>query len=95
METNIMKLSFDFLLEQLEEKDVLMDSGEETKAAQIVRAGLNISPEFWDNFITLFSNSEGMSDLLGVQRERVASIPTKIKEIINNIESKDKKEKFV
>lgn len=90
-----MKLSYDFMLEQLEEKDILMDSGEETKAAQIVRAGLNISPEFWNNFITLFSNSEGVAELLGVQREKVAAIPNKIKEIIDNIDSKNKKEKFV
>lgn len=90
-----MRLSFDSLLEQLEKKDILMDSGEETKTSQIVQAGLNISPEFWDNFITLFSNVDGISELFGIPREKVSNIPAKIQEVINKLDSKNKKEKFI
>ncbi len=90
-----MRLSFDSMLEQLEKKDILMDSGEDTKASQVVQAGLNISSEFWDNFKTLFANVDGIAELFDIPREKVPNIPAKIQEIMNKIDSKNKKEKFI
>jgi hypothetical protein len=60
-----------------------MDSGLETKAVQAVRAGENLRGEdetsFWDDFIQLCANSDGLAELLGVRREQVTSWPKKIR----------------
>jgi hypothetical protein len=89
-------LSFDFMLEQLEQElnpAPLMDSGVESKGMQVVRAGLALrgkgDSSFWQDFIKLCANANGLADLLNVKRETVTSWASKIQEAISAVEKHD------
>jgi hypothetical protein len=90
-----MTLTFSILLEQMESGNgsPLMDSGEETRAASVIRAGLDLHGEdessFWEEFSDLCSNSDGMADLLGVSSEQVAGWPAKIRDKLDHVEKHD------
>lgn len=100
-------VSFAQLLEQLEknkENTPLMTSGESGPALTVIRSGKELHSEgetpFWDEFISLCSNSDGLADLLGVSREKVNSWPARIQgqlEKLNQDNSQDvgKEEKEV
>lgn len=86
-------ISFAQLLEQLEkqkESTPLMTSGEDGPALVVVKSGKNLHDDgqtsFWDEFISLCGNSEGVADLLGVSREKVNSWPARIKEQLDKIQ---------
>ena len=84
-----MALSFEILLAAMENtSSPLMDSGEESKATHVVQAGLNLRNDhsFWDDFIQLCSNTEGLSQLLGVPREAVVSWASKIRTALDKAE---------
>jgi hypothetical protein len=86
-------VSFAQLLEQLQKEkseSPLMGSGEENgQIMAVLKAGNDLHNEketsFWDEFISLCSNAEGLSQLLGVSKEKVNSWPSKIKEGINDL----------
>lgn len=60
----------------------------ETKIIAI-RAGNNLSNDFWDDFLKLCNQSHALSDLLGVRREVIASWPQRIREGIAQVEKLD------
>lgn len=68
----------------------LMDSGEESQIINVVRTGKDLHKEeqtpFWDEFITLCSDSSGLSSLLGVSQEKILSWPSRIKEALDKLE---------
>lgn len=74
---------YEEMLKDRAQQSPLMDSGLETKALQIVRAGKELRGDeessFWDDFIQLLSNSEGVAELFGVSQEKVATWPHRIK----------------
>lgn len=84
-----MSISFATLVEQLNKGDILMTSGEESKAMQAVRAGNNLSPDFWNQFMSLCSNADGLSELFNINKDRVLAMPTRIKENLKKVENKD------
>jgi hypothetical protein len=90
------KLSFAELWLFMEQESPLMDSGEESQAVQLVRAGEELRKEdessFWDDFLSLLSNSEGFAELLGVTPEQIMAWPDKIRQIRERLE-KDKNQK--
>lgn len=51
------------------------------KAMEVVRKGMNLGGDrdFWDDFLSLCGNVEGMSDLLGAPREKVTSLGERIR----------------
>lgn len=51
--------------------------------------GLNVANDFWDNFILVCNNKEGLAALLNISSDKVASWPLLIKQ---NLE-KSKQEK--
>lgn len=51
--------------------------------------GINVANNFWDNFILVCNNKEGMAVLLNVSPEKVASWPLAVQE--NLEKSKDHK----
>lgn len=88
-------LSFAQLWEIVDqEKSPLMSSGEESQAMQVVRAGINLRQDegasFWDDLIQLCSNAQGVADLLGVKREVVASWASRIRDVLDDIETHDR-----
>lgn len=83
-------VSFYQLWEQMELNTPLMDSGEDTKAVQVIRAGNNLHKEdqrpFWDEFMELCSNSEGMADLLNVDSSTVLNWTSKIRNLLEKVQ---------
>jgi len=79
-----MTLSFRSLWEQMDKKSPLMTSGMDSQALTAVRAGDGLHQEgetsFWDEFITLCANREGLAELFDVSPEKVSSWPNRIKE---------------
>jgi hypothetical protein len=83
-----MHLSFAQMWEQIEKDKArpspLMSSGEDDRAMSVIRAGKDMRKEgdtpFWDDFITLCNNVDGLAQLLGVDRHVVSSWPGKIQE---------------
>lgn len=92
MKTSFFKL-WDNISILKEQKDI------ETPAMKAIHTGINIDENFWDNFILLCNNPEGMSDLLGVSSEQITGWGNKIKhnlELVNkNINSDSQKTKVI
>lgn len=68
----------------------LMGSGEDDKHLTVVRTGQEMHKEgqvpFWDEFISLCSDAEGLSQLLGISKEKVSSWPPRIQEALSKLE---------
>jgi hypothetical protein len=87
-------VSFAQLLEQLEKSKSqalpLMTSGEDGRALNVVRIGKEFHDKnetpFWDEFISLCGNTEDMSELLGVSKEKILSWPSKIQDMLDRLE---------
>lgn len=75
------------------EESPLMGSGEDSEAIEVVRAGKNLRKEddspFWDEFISLCSNTRGMANLLNVAPEKISNWPAKITEALEKLEKND------
>lgn len=75
--------------------------GEESRAAEVVRKGMNLGGDrdFWDDFLSLCGNVEGMSDLLGAPREKITSLGERIrgmrKEIGEASEGSSKRDRVI
>ena len=79
-----MSLSFSSLWEQMEEKTPLMTSGLDSQVLTVIRAGEDLHGEdensFWDEFISLCSNRQGLADLLDISPEKIGNWPARIKD---------------
>ena len=68
----------------------LMHSGEDDRQLATVRTGQQLHNEkqipFWDEFTSLCSDTEGLSQLLGVSKEMVSTWPARIREAISKLE---------
>lgn len=58
-----------------------------TAAVDAIITGLNVSEDFWDNFILVCNNKGGMADLLNVTPEKIASWPAAISSNLNKSKS--------
>lgn len=62
-----------------------MTSGEDQRALTAIRIGNELHDEdqvsFWDEFISLCGSTDGLSELLGVSRDKIQSWPNRIKEM--------------
>lgn len=71
----------------------LMDSGDENRSLRVVRSGNsfrnNDDGSFWEEFISLCGDAEGMAGLLGVRREQVANWPSRIRKAKDRVEMHD------
>lgn len=85
-------VSFRQLWEQMAKNQIspLMDSGESSAALNVVKAGKELRKEdetqFWDDFVSLCSNSDGLADLLDVNAEKIRSWPGKIKDMLDKLD---------
>lgn len=92
-----MVVSFAQLWEQIEKdkarRSPLMSSGEDNRALVIVRTGKEMHKEgqtpFWDEFISLCGNTDGLAQLLGVKPDQVRTWPAKIQEALNKLDQQN------
>lgn len=59
------------------------------KATAAVRAGLNLRPDFWDDFLKVCNQSQALSELLGVRREVIARWPSAVRAALAAVERQD------
>jgi hypothetical protein len=87
-----MGISFLQLWEQMNDVP-LMDTGEDTQAMAVIRAGIDLRPDedvsFWQDFMDLCSNTEGMAELLDVRPEQVSRWSEKIQKYLEKSEAKE------
>ena len=85
--------SFSELWDIMESDSPLMGTGLDSDALSVVRAGKDLRSEeessFWDDFISLCSNSRGLSELLNVAPEKISNWPAKIHEMMEKLESQE------
>lgn len=71
-------------------KSPLMSSGEDDRALVVARIGKEMHEEgetsFWDEFVTICNNADGLSQLLGVPAGQIRSWPAKIQEVLDKLE---------
>ena len=62
---------------------------ENDAAIDVIFTGLNVADDFWDNFILVCNNKDGLAALLGVSPDKVVSWPPIIQEHLNKAKAKD------
>ena len=77
--------SLGFLIESLRKKD-FKNKDKQEKIKEIISFGKNIREDFWDDFILLLNNAEGLAALLSVPEDVVATWHHEIKK---NLKDKD------
>ena len=87
-------ISFGNLWERLEDEKALLDSGEDTKSMEAIRAGMNLGKggndtEFWENFMNLTGNADALSELLEVPKETVMKWTSKIRQVMDKVKKAD------
>lgn len=87
-------VSFAQLWEQLEkskQQSPLMGEENNGPASAVLKAGQDLrkasQTSFWDELISLCKNADGLSELLGVSREQIASWPAKIKDGLSDLDT--------
>lgn len=67
-----------------------MASGEDERALSTVRRGKEMHEDdetsFWEEFISLCGDTEGLSQLLGISRNKILSWPARIQEMLDKLE---------
>ena len=88
-------ITFRMLLEQMDDQppSPLMSSGEESRAMSVIRSGNDLRNDeetpFWNDFVNLCVNADGMSELFGVPPEQIRSWPDRIQEMLDKVQSHD------
>ncbi len=70
----------------------LLDTGEDTKSMEIIRNGLNLDKNFWENFIKI-CNNEGIADLLNVKPYQISEWVPRIRLALKRVEESDRQQK--
>ena len=84
-------------LEQImkeEEEAALLGGGEDSKAMRVVRTGVGLRNSkdcgnFWDDFISVCNDSEGLAELLDVPAEKIGNWSSRVKEMMDKVEGED------
>jgi hypothetical protein len=59
------------------------------KAMAVVRKGINLREDFWDDFLSLCGDAAGMAELLDVPREKITGLSGRIGRLKDKIKEKD------
>lgn len=81
-------VSFQRLWENIEaaKKD---KSPHDDKAMSAIRTGIGIREEFWDDFLSVINNSEGLSALLDVPTVKIGAWHAKVKHALDRVRQAD------
>ena len=66
-----------------------LDEEDNEKAMDVVRKGMNLDEDFWDGFLSLCGDSEGMSALIGASKENITGLGGRIRKMMSEIRRKD------
>ena len=77
------------------ETDPSTVTGVDEKAQNAIRTGLNLNPDFWDNFIKITNNNEALGSLLNISSDKISEWGAKVKEALEEIKRQNKPEKEI
>lgn len=66
--------------------------GDGDEAANAIRSGLNLKPDFWDDFIKLTNNTDALASLLKVDEDQVAQWGALVSSALEKVKSQDQVE---
>lgn len=75
----------------------LLNTGEDTKSMEVIRSGLGLDKNFWENFIKI-CNNDGLSDLLNIKSHQIGEWVPRIRTALKRVEEADrgkKKDKMI
>lgn len=92
-----MALSFQQLWERMQDEDPgpLSDSGLESRSMGVIRKGNAFQStggkpgSFWENFLKVCNDSDGLADLLGIDPLKIQQWPAKIKDAMEKVRKAD------
>ena len=82
------RVSFQRLLEHMyaPEKDA---EHIDTKSMKAIRTGIAVKEDFWDDFVQVCNNAEGIAELLGVRPEQVGGWGSRVKHNLDRVRNAD------
>jgi hypothetical protein len=72
------------------EADPSTVTGVDEKSQNAIRTGLNMSPDFWENFIKVTNNNEALGSLLNISPDKISEWGAKVKEALEEVKRQDK-----
>lgn len=81
--------SFQKLWENMQAAKQSQSSPHDDKAMSAIRTGIGIREEFWDDFLQVINNSEGLSQLLDIPVTKIASWHEKVKQVLDQVQKAD------
>ena len=79
--------------EYMDSAKSLFGDNKDTQAKAVIRSGINLRPDFWDDFMSITNDAEGVSQLLDVPKEKVANWASLIKDALEDVDATDSEEK--
>jgi len=67
----------------------LLDSGEDSKAMELIRVGESMDPNFWEHFMKICNNSEGLADLLNISTSDISNWASRIRDALAKVQKTD------
>lgn len=80
--------SFQRLWENIQLKKESIEE-EDDKGMSAIRTGIGVRDDFWEDFLLVINNSEGLSQLLDIPVTKIAGWHNKIKETLDKVKEKD------
>jgi len=77
-------VSFCTLWENMENNSISKNDISD-KAISVVKTGLQVDENFWENFLRVMNNSSGLSELLDVPSEKITKWHSRIKDALKEI----------
>lgn len=59
------------------------------RVASVIRTGFGASESFWDDFVKVLNNSEGLAQLLDVSVEDIATWRNKVTDALDKVKAMD------
>lgn len=83
-------VSFCRILEHMNNENLVLEElNANSKVIGVIRSGLNIRADFWDDFLKICNQSGPLSELLGVRKEVIANWPTIIRTNLDQVKQLD------
>lgn len=65
------------------------NSPQDDKSMSVIRTGIGIREDFWDDFLMVINNSEGLSELLDIPSTKIATWREKVQRCLDKVNAAD------
>lgn len=65
------------------------ESPQDDRGMSAIRTGIGIRKDFWDDFLEVINNSDGLSELLDIPSFKIAEWHNKVKEALDKVKKMD------